>query len=345
MKAAMYYGPKKLEIKEVEMPKISDNEILVRVRTVGLCPSDVRTYNFGNPHVNPPIIPGHEITGEVAETGKNVKAISIGDRVNVPADAFCGKCEMCRCGHENLCKDPISYGYNFNGAYAEYLRVTRRFIDHGEVFTLPSDVSFEEATFAEPVACCINAILKARVGFGRTVTIIGDGPMGLTDVQLAKLFGADTVIISGHHDQRLNIAKSMGVDYAINSSKTDAVKKIVELTNEKGVDAVIATITTPTTIEQATKMVGKHGIVVVFGGSPRGTTVTIDPNILHYSEACLIGSEGYTIRMYETAFNLITKHKINVKKLISHKYKLDNLLEAIAMAQKKERSLKIIIEI
>lgn len=343
MKAAVYYGPKKLEIKEVETPKIGDNEILIRVRAVGLCPSDIRTYNFGNPHVNPPIIPGHEIAGEVAEVGKNVEEISIGDRVNIPADAFCGKCEMCRRGHENLCDNPISYGYNINGAYAEYLRVPRRFIEHGEVFQLPSNISFEEATFAEPVACCINAILKARVGFGSTVTIIGDGPMGLTDVQLAKLFGADTVIISGHHGQRLNIAKSIGADYTINSSKTDAVKKIAELTNEKGADAVITTITTPTTIEQATKIVGKHGIVVVFGGSPRGTTVTIDPNIIHYSEAYIVGSEGYTMAMYETAFNLITKHKINVKKLISHEYKLDDLLEAITMSQKKEKALKIII--
>lgn len=345
MKAAVYYGPKKLEIKEVETPKIDDDEILVKVRAVGLCPSDVKTYTFGNPHVKPPIIPGHEIAGEVAETGKNVKGISVDNRVNVAADAFCGKCEMCRRGHENLCKDVISYGYNFNGAYAEYVRVPKRFIERDEVFILPDDISFEEATFTEPVACCINSILKAKVGFGSTVTIIGDGPMGLTHVRLAKLFGADVVITSGYHDWKLNTAKSLGADHTINASQTDPIEKVMKLTDGNGADAVIATVTTPTTIEQAMKMVRKCGFVVIFGGSPKGTTVTLDPNTLHYSEICLIGSEGYTIAMYETSFNLIAKHRIDVKKLISRKYKLDDLLEAIAMAQKKEESLKIIIEI
>lgn len=344
LKAAIYYGPKQLEIKDVDVPKVGEGEILVKVRAVGLCPTDVRIYFFGSSSVKPPIILGHEFAGEVVEIGGRVSGLEIGDKVNVPADAFCGKCKMCRIGRENLCEDPLSFGYNIDGAYAEYVKIPKRFLSRGVIFHLPDNISFEEATFVEPVACSINGVRKAGIEAGKSVVIIGDGPMGLTQVQLSRLFGADSIILIGLHDWKLQLAKKLGADYTINALHSDPVEEVLNLTDGRGADSVVVTIGVPEVIEQGLKMAGKNGFVNIFGGSRKGSTITIDPNILHYYEICFTGSSGYTFNDYEFAYKLVVKRKINVKKLISHKFKLSELFDAINQFQNKEKSLKIIIE-
>ncbi len=154
----------------------------------GLCPTDVRIFKFGSSAVKPPVTMGHEFSGIVAEA-VNVESLSRGKRVNIPADLFCGKCYMYRIGRENLCEDSMSFGYNVDGSHAEYVKIPRRASERGLYFRIPPEISFEEATFTEPLACCINSIETMKISSDKSIAVIGDGPIGLLHIQLAKLYG------------------------------------------------------------------------------------------------------------------------------------------------------------
>lgn len=204
MKAAVFHAPLDLRIEDREVPKARGNEILVKVEVSALCPSDVRIYRNGSPILKPPVTMGHEFAGYVSDVGSNVEGINEEQRVTLP-DAYCGKCEMCRKGYENLCESPIAFGYNVDGGHADYVLVPQRFVNRNGVFPLAADVDYEEAAMTEPLACSLNTIETLGIGVGKTVAVIGDGPMGLMHVGLAKLYGASQVILAGLVDWKLKL--------------------------------------------------------------------------------------------------------------------------------------------
>ena len=203
------------------------------------------------------------------------------------------------------------------------------------------NVTCEEACFAEPLACCLNSILRSRIKPGDNVVIIGVGPMGLMHLQLAKASGA-RVIVSDLIDKRLKFAKEMGADDIVNPSREDAVEKVKKLTGGVGADVVIVTIGNKHAIEQGIKLVAKGGLVNLFAGTHPTASIEIDPNLIHYGEVTLTGSFDNTPWLFERAVRLIELGIVKTKPLISHRFPLDEISEAFRIASGLDR-LKVII--
>jgi len=342
MKAAVFYAPNDLRIEDQEIPRAGQNELILKVEASGLCPTDVKIFRNGSSTVRPPITLGHEFAGYVHEIGHGVEQVNERDRMNIPADAYCGNCRMCRSGHENVCEQPIAFGYNVNGAHAEYVRIPKRFIDRRGIFPLPSNVSYEVASMTEPLACSLNTIETLGTGPGKTVVIIGDGTMGLLHTALAKVYAAERIILVGLVDWKLKLGAELGATHAVNA-KGDVVKEILDITNGTGADIVVVTAVMQDTVLQALKMASRRGYISIFGGTPKGVTVQFEPNLIHYNETFLTGHSGYTYAHYAKAANIVATDKIPLKKLITQRFALQEIYDAIKVWDDKEKSMKIIL--
>ena len=343
MKAAVFYGPLDLKLEERAIPKAGPEEIVVKVETSGLCPSDVRIYRNGSSAVRPPVTMGHEFSGSIFQVGQNVEGFNEKDRVNVAADAYCGKCRMCKSGHENICEDGMAFGYTVNGCHADYVLIPKRWIARGGVFSLPSDIDYEEGSMTEPLACSLNTIETLGARPGKSVVIIGDGPMGLLHVGLAKEYGASRIILCGLVDWKLKLGEEFGATHTVNVGREDIVKSVTAATNSLGGDIVVVTAVTPQTIPQGLQIASKRGFVSIFGGTPKGLTTQFEPNIIHYNETFLTGSSGYTYDHYTKAAQMVASHKIPLKKLITHRFDLSRIHDAIKIWDDKEKSMKIML--
>jgi L-iditol 2-dehydrogenase len=249
---------------------------------------------------------------------------------------------MCRDHHENLCEKPIAFGYQVNGAHADYVLIPKRFVDRGVVFPLLPSVDLEEASMTEPLACSLNTIETLGVRPGKTVAVIGDGPMGLLHINLAKLYGADRIILVGLVDWKLKLGQELGATHLI-SAREDTVKATLAATEGAGADIVIVTAVMKDTIVQGLKMASKRGYVSIFGGTPRGVAVQFEPNLIHYNETFLTGNSAYTYAQYVSAGRLIASGKVEPKKLVTHHFELSQIHDAIKMWDDKEKSMKIML--
>jgi L-iditol 2-dehydrogenase len=339
MKAAVYYGINDLKVEDVETPKIGPGDILIKVKACGICGSDNRKLRKGSYNVVPPRILGHEVSGEVVETGSDVKDIKRGMRVTVAPSIGCGKCFFCKINRENLCKSRLILGVNIDGGFAEYLKIPASYLK--AVVPFADHIPYEEAALTEPLACCLNGNLKINIKPGDTVAIIGDGPIGLMHLQLARLRGA-RAIMSGLVEHRLQKAKELGAYEAINSKVEDAVSRVKELTNGLGADSVIVAVGNVPAIEQGLKMVRDDGNVVLFGGCPPGTKMELDPNLIHYSEINVTGSIDCNLETFERALHLIEAGLIKTRPLITHKFGLDEILKGFDVADRLE-GIKVLI--
>jgi len=319
MKAALLYGKKDLRVVNIDKPRISDEEILVKVKANGVCPTDIRKFLTGNHGVrNLPMNLGHEWAGEIVEVGDNITEFSEGMRVT-------------------------SLGMR---GYAEYAKIDKRMIEADAVNRLPDNVSYEEATFTEPLSDCWHCVVeRARVKLGDMIAIIGAGPMGLLNLMVAKATGAK-VIVSELVEDRLNYAEKLGADFVVNPSREDPVETVKKLSDGKGVESVIVSISQQEAIEQGLKMVKAGGTVVLFGGAIEGTIARFDPNLIHYGEVTLTGSTFIGIppnfKILKKSLDLISSKKIPVGKLITHRFPLDQIHKAFEVVIRKE-GLKVIV--
>jgi len=329
MRAAVLYGPEDLRIEEVEIPQIGDNEVLVKIKNIGVCPSDVRNY-LGIYKRNIPYgkesygLSGHEWSGEIVKVGENVKGFSVGDRVVPEIIVPCGSCKFCMKGMTNLCKNKTG----IIRGYAEYAKAPAK-----ALFKIPENVSFSEAAFSEPIAVCLHANDIISPKPGETILIIGGGPMGLIHLQISKLSGAN-VILSEIVESRLKAAKDFGADVVVNPLNEDLSKVVKGLTQGYGADAVIVATGSKTAIESAFKAVSAAGTIVLFGGTYPPTNIEVDPNLIHYGELKVTGSYDHLPTHVERGLKLLSQKKINVKKLISHTFPLDSLKEAFELVRK-----------
>lgn len=345
MKAAVLYGPRDIRIEEVEIPKIGPEEILVKVRTCAICATDFARY-AGKRKAQTPIILGHEFAGEVVEVGENVDNFKHGDRVTVaPGAVVCGKCRFCTAGKQNLCEHKRSFGISrgYDGAFAEYARIPWEVLRAGAVFTYPNDITHGEASLAEPLGCCLNGMINSGLRPGETVVIIGDGPIGLMHLLIARSMGAGMIVVTGHHDERLKIANELGADAVINSKQVDPVQEVKQLTDGRGADVIMITLGVPSAIKQGLQMVGKLSRVNFFGGSPAGTIIELDPNLVHYKEVVITGSFSQPVSIFERALKLISSRRVNVKPLISHELPLDAIEHGFEIMERRE-GLKVLIK-
>jgi len=339
MKAAVYYAPDDIRCEEVPRPRIGKGEILVRVRSCGLCGTDIG--KIVERTVTPPIVLGHEIAGEVVEAGEGVEKFRPGDRVFIAHHVPCFVCHYCRHGNHSLCQQFRSTNID-PGGFAEYIRVPALNVEK-TTLPLPEDLSYEEASLIESTACCLRAIRRYPIQPGDTMVVIGVGPLGLLHLQLALLLGVGQVIALDLVDERLEVAKKLGARHSLNPERENTLKAVQQLTEGRGADAAIVAVGNTTAIAQAIKLVRGGGTVILFAECSPRSLLSLDPNIIYHSEINLLGSYSSTPQEQRIALELIKTGRLKVKEIITHRFPLRKLSQAVALAREARESLKIII--
>jgi len=354
MKAVVFLKEGKSNILEVKVPKINKNEMLLKVSSCGICGTDIKLEAGRSGKIdkkgkkrsmNYPMIIGHEFSGTIVEIGDNVSGYKIGDRVNVMPNLPCGKCYYCQIGHHELCDDEKVIGYDYNGAFAEYVVIPERAIRLNGINKLSDKVTFEEATLIEPVAVSINCQYLSNVSLGDVVLFIGAGPIGCIGIRLAKINGAKKVIVAEISEYRLEFAKKFDVDICINSTQEDIVKRVLDETDGKGVDKIIICCSSGEMFEKSLLMIKKMGEINFFASMPKNNSyITLDANLVHYKEVKITGTYNSTPLQNNLAYKLIERRAIDVKKLITHRFSLSDYYKAIDTAKSGE-GMKVIVNI
>jgi len=332
MIAARFYEPGVIRIEQVDLPEIGRDELLVRNRVALTCGTDLKMYLRGHRLVTPPQIIGHEFAGTVVQVGEGVQGFKEGMNVVAANSAPCMSCYYCRIGKPNLCEllDEVLVGFSSPGAYAEYVRLPGRIVRQN-TYKIPEGLSFEEAAFLEPFACVVHGGQLAGINVGDLVFVIGAGPIGLLHVQLAKAYGAKTVIVADSVPDRLASALKLGADQAVTSR--DPIAEVKRLSENHGADVVIEAVGKPETWQMAMRATRKGGTTVLFGGCPAGSTVPIEAGMVHYGELTLKGVFHHTPTSVREALQLISERKVKVAPLITHRMRLSEVEAALRLMQ------------
>jgi len=337
MKAAVLYGRKDIKIEEVNLPSSQDN-IMIKVAACGICISDVKAYQEGQSHYcKPPIILGHEYVGNIVTTLKENDYFKEGDRVAVIHAVNCGYCRYCQKGLFELCENKQRAS---NGGFAEYVSIKEKFAKIA-LLKIPAKLSTNEATFLEPIACCIEALERCNIRLGDTIVIIGAGVMGLLLLQLSLLRGASKVVVSETNEYRKNIAKSFGA-IVVNPRETNLKKFIIKETNSEGADVAITTVFKENIIQESFSFTRKQGTVFIFGSATSNPEILINSNRIHYDQIKIIGTSAYKPFHFNIALKLLKENRISVTPLITSIEPLGKIKRALDNYNKPE-NLKIII--
>ncbi|WP_423410330.1 zinc-dependent dehydrogenase [Heyndrickxia sp. MSNUG] len=330
MKAAIFLGPNEIRLEEVNKPLINEHEVLVRVNASAVCGTDVRIFEGKKTKgIRTPSIIGHELVGTIEEVGAQVKGFFAGDRVGVMPVIPCRKCYYCLNGRENVCANRTAIGYEYDGGFAEYVKIPGIAVEAGNLVKIPDHVSFEQAVVTEPLACCINGQRKANVKMGDVVVVIGGGPIGLMHVQLAKIAGAKSVILSEPIEHRREKALLAGANYAVNPDSESLHDIVLGESDGHGADVVIMAIGVPFLVKPSVNLLKKGGTLNLFAGFTNGVLSEIDPNIIHYNEVNVNGTSALTRADYYKSLSLIASGQINTEVLTTTGYTLDDIEQAI----------------
>ena len=342
LRAAVFYEPMKLKVEDVPKPSVGPGEVLVKVKAAAICGTDLRIYR-GTKKIKTPRIIGHEFAGEIVELGEDVEGFSVGDRVTVYPVIACGKCYACMMGRPNICVSRPTIGYEYDGGFAEYVKIPKEAVSYGAIIKLPDRISYEEAAITEPLAACLNGISRLDVKHGDHVWVAGAGPIGLMHVQLARLAGASLIFVSEVNEFRAGKAKELGADVVINPQREDVYQRIMSETGGKGADRIIVDAGVPKLIEDSLKCARKGARVVIFAGCPEGSKITIDPNWIHYREIELTGSSASTPYLHRKAVELVNNGRVDLKSLITHKLKLEDVVKGLEMKEMVEGLKTLVI--
>jgi len=345
-KSAFWYAPGELVVKDNPIPKVIAGSVLIKISACAVCGSDLRIFNDGNPRIKPPRIIGHEISGEVVAVGKGVSKYKIGDLISTGADIPCGKCEHCLNGRSNCCDINYALGYQFDGGFSQYMLLEPLIVKHGPIQIVKNGIEPDLAALSEPLACCINGYERGLIKPGSTIVIFGGGPIGLMLCLLAPIYKANKLILIEPSEERLEFAKNniRSINHFINPIENNPVKEIMNITKGIGADLVFTANSVVKTHEQAVEVVGKRGVVNLFGGLPKtAKKIEILSNNIHYKEAYLTGSHGSTPQHHKKALKLIEENKIRLDFLITHKFPLMDIHKAFEIA-KSGKGLKVIVK-
>ena len=333
MKAAVLRAPKVLEVGEIATPQAGPGELILKVRAATVCGTDLRILSGKKTKgIRFPSVIGHEFAGVVAHAGDGVTAFKVGDRVCMDPVVPCRACAYCPAGLENVCQNRQAMGYEFDGAFAEYIRIPAIALQAGNVFRVPEGMSFEAAALSEPLACCINGQKNARVGVGDSVVILGAGPIGLMHAALARVAGARQVIVSEPNPVRREAALARGVNHACDPTRENLLEFVRQRTDGLGADVVILAIGVPALANEALSLVRKGGRVNLFAGFSQGDMSTMDVNLIHYNEITVTGASALSRSGYELALNMLASGQIDATSLITHRYGVADSLEAFDVA-------------
>lgn len=338
MRVAKYYNNRDVRLKEIPIPQIGPNEILVKVIASGICGSDVLEWYRMK---KAPLVLGHEIAGEIAKVGDNVRRFNVGDRVFVSHHVPCNKCHYCLNGHHTACE--TLHTTNFDpGGFSEYIRVPQINVELG-TYRLPDSLSYEDATFIEPLACVIRGQRLAHVGSGDTVLILGSGVAGLLHVLLAKSRNTKRIIATDVSEYRLKAATQFGADLTLNSR--DLTPSLVRDSNEgRLVDKIVVCTGAVSAVSQAFESIDRGGTILFFAVPQPGTDVRVPMVDFWRNEITLVTSYGAGPSDLEESLSMLGSNKIIPHKMITHKLGLSDIGSGFRLVASAGESLKVVIE-
>lgn len=339
MKTAVVVEPNKVEIKNIDVPNFKSNEVLIKVKTVGVCGSDLHLFHGTHAFRKPPAILGHEIAGEIVEIGEEVTKFKVGDRVTVEPQVGCGECEYCQKDLINLCTSKIVPGTpGWIGTFSEYFNAPEQ-----TVYKIEDHVPYEIGTLIEPFAVGIHAISRISVPEKDSIAILGSGTIGLLTLVAAREAGYKQIICTDTQQFNLDMAKQQGATLALNPLKDDVEAIVKEFTNGKGVDVAIVAADAKVIVDQASSIVKKRGEV----GIVAMITEQIPVNTYNFvfNEINLFGAMTYETKDFVKATHLIN-NGLNLSDFITQRLPLAQSQEALdVLSKKKENVVKVLVEV
>lgn len=337
MKASYFLGKGSFEVRQAPELHPGPGEVVIKNMVCGVCGTDVHIFHGepGSADVNPPVVLGHEYSGEVVEVGEGVTALKPGDHVTVDPNIYCGECVYCRNGKKQLCETMQAVGVTRDGGFGEYSLVPA-----AQAFKLGDSVPYEAGAMAEPVACCLHGIDLAGIKAGDRVCIVGGGAIGLIMLQLAKLSGASSLVLSEPNEKRRQVALSLGADAAIDPTAPDA-GSAYEAALGDGADVVIECVGNNAAVKSAFQLAKKGATIVLFSVPKVDATFDL-PLFDVYKKELTIKGSFVNPDTHERAVRLINSGKLDFTSIITHRFNLDQLPEAIAMQMSSE-SIKVVV--
>jgi len=335
MKAVQVTGPHQLSIVEREKPVIThEQDVLIKVKMVGICGSDIHIYHGTNPLATLPRVIGHEVTGVVEAVGDEVDKISLGDKVVIEPIESCGECYACRSGRGNVCSHLEVYGVHRDGGMQEYMVIPQKL-----VHKVNEELDYKESVLVEPFTIGAQANWRGDVRDGDTVFIMGAGPIGLCCLKVAKTKGA-TVIISDLNESRLAFAKEWGADHTIDASRVNVIEEVMELTKQEGANVVIDAVCIPQTFEQAIEAASAAGRVVVLGFDERPSQITQLP--ITKKEVTITGSRLQT-NQFPVVIEMFNDRTIDTRGMVTQEFPVDRIEEAIRLIETSPEDVRKVV--
>jgi L-iditol 2-dehydrogenase len=327
MKGAVLYGPQDVRLQEIDIPPICDGEVLAKIEVALTCGTDAKVYLRGGHHkmIKVPSLFGHEWSGVVGEVGRNIKNFKKGDRVVAANSAPCFKCYYCKMDRFSLCEN-LTF---LNGAYAEYIKIPEAIVKTN-LFRIPSDVTYEEAAFLEPLSCIVHGVEEISVKKGEEVVINGAGPIGLLFLLVLKDIGTKVTMVD-KNKKRIKTAEKLGCDNVVLVEEgKDTISEVKKFSNKgKGMDIAVEATGIPKVWEDSIKMVRGGGRILFFGGCKKGEKISLDTELIHYSELTMKGVFHHTPFYVKKAYDLIVKRKLNLTQLITDRLPLSKISLAL----------------
>jgi 2-desacetyl-2-hydroxyethyl bacteriochlorophyllide A dehydrogenase len=327
------------ELRDVPAPRPAGDEVLLRVRRIGICGSDLAIYDGREKDLRLPVIPGHEFAGEVVECGPGAPGIAIGARVAVNLVRNCGSCYQCRKGEGNLCLTPNLIGFHSNGGFAELACVPAR-----NCHLLPEAMCWEAAASIDPVTSALAAVQKAGIGPADRVAVLGPGPIGLYACQLARLQGAREVMVIGTREHLLAKARELGADRTFLTDRAElagCLPAILEASQGRGAEVVVEATGNPAALDLALQIAAKGGRIALVSIYHERTD--IEPNAVVFKELKILGSFDYRWIDFENALQLIAGGRVRTEPLITHRLPLARIQEGIGLMQSRQ-AIKVLLE-
>lgn len=332
-------NPKEITFKEVDIPKVKQGNVLIKMMRIGVCGSDIHVYHGQHPYVTYPLTQGHEVSGKIVEVGEGVTDLKVGQRVTIEPQVVCGKCHPCTHGKYNLCEELKVMGFQTTGAASEYFEVSAQ-----KVVVLPQNVSYDHGAMIEPLAVAVHAVRMSGDVLGIKAVVLGAGPIGALLCQTLKAFGAKEVLVTDVSDYRLDIVKNCGADYVCNTAKADFGQEMIKVFGKDKADIIYDCAGNDTTMKDAITNARKGSIIMLIAVFAK--MANVDLAKLNDSELDLKTSMMYRHEDYVDAIKIINEKKVDLEPLISKHFAFKDYKNAYEYIDaNREKTLKVLIDI
>ena len=331
--------PKKIIFRDIQVPEVGPDQVLVKMKRIGICGSDIHVYHGTHPYTSYPVTQGHEVSGQIVKVGEYVKDLKVGDRVTIEPQVFCGRCYPCLHGKYNLCEHLKVMGFQTTGAASEYFAV-----DSSKITLIPDSMTYSEGAMLEPLAVTVHAAKRFPDVKGSKAVVLGCGPIGILLVQSLKALGASQVFATDISDKRLELAKSLGADFAVNTMKEDYAAKLVEAFGVDKADVIYECAGSDITMDQAIQNARKGSTIILV--AVFGKKANVDLAKLNDSELDLNTSMMYRHEDFVDAIKFVQEGKVQLKPLQTAHFAFEDFQKAYEYIDaNRETTMKVIVDV